>query len=157
MKLGIVATPMTLVVPAPIGETNPQPRDLEDTDARSCVCPGLACLLDSARYSAFFGLLRKCTVSCQPVNSSYDRITMLPLPPWRVTTSGSRVSATRSRWLDKCWRRSVNVMTPIGMLSRLLPSYDHRAGASQRRMKQGLGKPTGSCQPSCPQPPVPSP
>ena len=40
---------------------------------------------EASKRAAFFGLFGRRAVCCHPANSSSDKITMLPLPPWRLT------------------------------------------------------------------------
>src|SRR5580658_1228155 len=74
--------------------------------------------MEANRRAAFFGLLNRCTVSCHPANSSSDRITTLPFPPWRVTRSGARSSVTRSNQVARLRRRSVKDTWATGGCSR---------------------------------------
>ena len=84
MQVRVAGRPVEIVFPAVVRKMDPQAVASVFAGAnssRSRAPSACICRREDMRRLAFFGLLSRCTVSCQPANSSSDRTTKLPLPP----------------------------------------------------------------------------
>src|SRR5665213_3473845 len=96
--LPVLLTPVKIVAPRGLAEDDPHasgPVPGGQISSCSAVFPSSISWIERSRTSAFRGLLSRCTVSCQPSNSSSDIITTAGLP-CLVTTIGARLFTASS-------------------------------------------------------------
>ena len=96
-RVRIVSEPVLVVLPRNVCEVDIHRPGAGFANGRLRAAPVSAARIERSNLAAFAGLESRCTVSCQPANSSSESMTTLPLPLWRVTTIGARLSTASSR------------------------------------------------------------